>query len=237
MENEIEIQKNHKKANTYKNLCIFAEDAIKFKNETKIFGKWLKKESFHDLKTNFKGVLYSNDSEYVICYIGTDEKSIKDHVENLIMGIFGKNMQMRIADYFYKKCKEKFGFYNDQLTLIGHSEGGTEATYVGVINKIKTVTFNPFGLSSKLYEKNSDYSKLITNYRDESDLVSKLKGNIGRTFIVPSIVRQCLIKRILGSIKSHKISNFGDCEKAIPIEEYINLHPFFINSYRIFNKL
>ena len=153
------------------------------------------------------------------------------------MGIFGKNMQMRIADYFYKKCKEKFGFYNDQLTLIGHSEGGTEATYVGVINKIKTVTFNPFGLSSKLYEKSSDYSKLITNYRDESDLVSKLKGNIGRTFIVPSIVRQCLIKRILGSIKSHKISNFGDCEKAIPIEEYINLHPFFINSYRIFNKL
>lgn len=236
MKSEIEIKEIHKKANEYKNLCIFAEDAMNFKNETKIFGAWIKKESFHEQKTNFKGILYFNGQEYVICYIGTDDKSIKDHIENIVMGIFGKNMQMRIANYFYKKCKEKFKFYNDSLTLIGHSEGGTEATYVGIINKIKTFTFNPFGISKKLLEKDKDYSDLVFNYRDESDFVSKLKENIGTTYIVPSTVNQCILKRIFGSLKSHKILNFGDCEKAVLLEEYKATHPLFIDSYHILSK-
>lgn len=234
---DIKEKEIHKKAEIYKNLCIFAEDAMKFNNESKIFGNWIKKESFKERKTNFKGILYSDGNEYVICYIGTDKKSLKDHIENIIMGIFGKNMQMRIANYFYKQCKEKYGFYNDTLTLIGHSEGGTEATYVGIMNKIKVVTFNAFGISQKLYEKDKDYSSLVTNYRDECDLISKLKGNIGKTYIVPSNVNQCFIKRILGSVKSHKILNFGDCEKAVKLEDYILTHPFFINSYPIFKKL
>ena len=233
-------QKNdeiHKKANVYKNLCIFAEDAIKLDNDAKIFGKWRKKESYWDSKTNFKGIFYSDGNEYVICYLGTDNKSFKDHVENIIMGLFGKNMQMRIADFFYKTCRDKFDLNNDKLTLTGHSEGGTEATYVGIRNKIRTVTFNSFGISRKLLKDDMDYDELITNYRDESDLVSKLKENAGKTYIVPSTVKQCFIKRIFGSIKSHKIVNFGDCEQAVPLEDYEDSHPLFINSYKIFNKL
>ena len=61
----------HKKAETYKNLCIFASDAMKFENGTKIFGTWKKLESFHETKTNFKGILYTNGEEFVICYLGT----------------------------------------------------------------------------------------------------------------------------------------------------------------------
>lgn len=236
MNSNILVEEKHKKANEYKNLCIFAEDAIKFPNNAKVFGKWIKKESFHEEKTNFKGILYSNGTEYVICYIGTDSKSVKDHIENIVMGVFGKSMQMRIANYFYKKCKEEFGFYDDNLTLIGHSEGGTEASYVGVKNNVKVVTFNPYGLSAKLYDKGFDYSNLITNYRDEADFVSKLKKNIGAVYIVPSVINQCLLKHYLGSIKSHKINNFGDCEKAISLEEYKKQHPYFIDTYKIFEK-
>lgn len=236
MNNEIEINNRHKKANEYKNLCIFAEDVMKFENNSKVFGDWKKLESFHETKTNFKGILYSDGQEYVICYLGTDSKSIKDHIENLVMGIFGKNIQMRLADYFYKRCKEKFGFYNDSLTIIGHSEGGTEATYTGIKNNIKTVTFNTFGISRKQCENERDYTNLITNYRDESDLVSKLKENIGQTFVVPSIVKQCFVKRIFGSLKSHKIANFGDCENAVLLEDFKKLNPCFIDTYKIYKK-
>ena len=237
MENKAKTTQAHEKANIYKNLCIFAPDAMTYAKDTKIFGKWLKKESFHDTKTNFKGILYSDGNEYVICYLGTDSKSVKDHLENLIIGILGKNMQMRIADYFYKKCKEKYGFYNDTLTLTGHSEGGTEATYTGIKNKIKTITFNPFGISRKLLVEDMNYDDIITNYRDEADLVSKLKENTGKTYIVPSIINQCKIKQFFGSLKSHKISNFGDCEKAVPLEDYKKSHPLFISSYKLLSKL
>ncbi len=230
------ITKTHKKAENYKNLCIFAYDALKFENGAKIFGKWKKLESFHETKTNFKGILYTNGSEYVICYLGTDRKSLKDHIGNLVMGIFGKNLQMRIANYFYKKCKEKFDFYNENLTLIGHSEGATEATFTGIKNNLKVVTFNAFGINPKLYDPKKDYSNLITNYRDESDLVSKLRENPGKTYIVPSIVSQNILKKHFGSIKSHKIANLGNCESAIPLEEYITNHPLFINYYGFFTK-
>ena len=221
----------HKKAETYKNLCIFASDVMKFDNGTKIFGTWKKLESFHETKTNFKGILYTNGEEFVICYLGTDSKSIKDHIENIVMGIFPKTLQMRVANWFYKTCKEQFDIYNGNLTLIGHSEGGTEATFAGLKNNVKVVTFNTFGISRKLYDENRDYSNLITNYRDEADLVSKLRANPGQTFVVPSTVKQNFLKRFFGSIKSHKISNFGDCEKAIPLDLYMQNHPFFINAY------
>lgn len=266
MNSTTEILTEHKKANVYKNLCIFAPDVMKFENGAKIFENWIKLESFEEKKTNFKGILYKNNfnagvesndldadgggenaddsriasrggNEYVICYLGTERNSIKDHIENLVMGVLGKNMQMRIANYFYAECKRKYGIFNEELTLVGHSEGGTEATYVGVKNCVKVVAFNPFGLSSKLYEENADYSSLVTNYRDSSDLVSKLKENIGKVYVVETLVEQGFVKDILGSINSHKIANFGDCENAVPLEDYKKSHKTFLDNYKVFAKL
>lgn len=237
MVNSIDIEKLHKKAEIIKRLCIKAGDVLEKEDNTEILEGWKKLDGFHEPKTNFKGVLYSDGQEYVICYLGTDCKSVKDHIENIIMGIFGKTLQMRIANYYYTKCKEKFGIYNDKLTLAGHSEGGTEATYTGIKNRVKVITYNVYGLSRRLYDVKADYSNLVTNYRDASDLVSKLKENPGRTYIIPTVVKQCFIKRIFGSIKSHRLENLGDCQNAIPLEEYMLTHPRFINSYKLLKKL
>lgn len=237
MTNTIEILKKHTKANIYKTLCIFAEDAMNLKNGAKVFDKWIKLESFEEPKTNFKGILYKNENEHVICYLGTERSSVKDHVENIVMGVFGKSMQMRIANYFYSQCKRKYDIFNEDLTLVGHSEGGTEATYTGIRNNVKVVTFNPFGLSQKLVEKDKDYSELITNYRDAADLVSKLKENIGETYIVETTVKQSFVKNFLGSINAHKIANFGDCENAVPLEDYKKSNKMFLDKYKVFTKL
>lgn len=237
MENTIEIIDIHKKANIYRNLCIYAEDSLMLNNGTKVFDDWIKLDAFTEKLTNFKGILFQKENEYVICYIGTESKNVKDHIENIIMGVFGKNMQMRIANYFYTQCKKIYGFFNENLTLIGHSEGGTEASYVGVKNNVKVVTFNPFGLSKKLYDSEKDYTGLITNYRDASDLVSKLKNNPGKTYIVEPTIKQCFLKNYFGSIKSHKILNFGDCETALELDEYKKTNSRFLNSYKIFEKL
>lgn len=237
MKNTIDIEKLHKKANIIKELCLKSSEALSTPNGTEIIDGWEKLDGFHECKTNFKGVLYFDGSEYVLCYIGTDSKSVKDHIENIVMGIFGKTLQMRIANYYYTKCKEKFGIYNDKLTLAGHSEGGTEATYTGIKNRVKVITYNTYGLSRRLYDVKKDYSNLVINYRDASDFVSKLKENPGRTYIVPSVLKQCFINRIFGSIKSHRLSNFGNCEEAILLEDYQKEHPCFINSYKILKKL
>ena len=237
MKQILDFEDLHKKANEYKILCEIAGRAMNAGAGAKVYKQWMKVDGFYEPKTNFKGLLYFDGKEYVICYLGTDSKSIKDHIENLVMGVFGKSLQMRLANFYYKKCKEKYGFYNDRLTLVGHSEGGTEAAYTGIKNRVRTVTFNAFGLSRRLYDAKADYSNLITNYRDASDLVSKLRETPGRTFVVPSKTNQCFVKRIFGSIKSHKLENFGDCCEAVPVKEYMELHPFFINSYKLLKRL
>ena len=223
----------HEKSEEYKTLCILAEDVMNLTDGSKVFENWYKLACLHEKRTNFKGVLYRSGTDYVICYIGTDLRSIKDHIANLLAGFWGINLQMRIANYFYKNCKERFDFYNKNLTLIGHSEGGTEATYVGIKNNIKVVTFNTFGLSRKQYDANRDYSELVINYRDESDIVSKIRENPGTTYVVPNSFKQCTLKRVLGSVKSHRITNMCKLSEAILLEEYCKTHPFFIEKYKI----
>ncbi len=227
---------SHAKANEYRDLCKNAGDILKEKEVNQnpnVIYEIIKKEYNH--KNNFKAIAYKKDNEIVICFLGTDKLNYKDHATNLKMAVSSEpTSQMINANDFYKSIKEIYPKKN--ITLIGHSEGGSEALFVGFKNKVPTVTFNSYGLHKNL-EKAIDAEKqahLITNYRDPQDPVSKLRPLVGTTYVVENPKEYGKVVTPLGSIKSHKISNFGDCENAVPLEEYKEKNKNFVDQFAKF---
>ena len=174
-------------------------------------------------------MLYEKDGQYALTFVGTDKWSYKDHGANLKMAATGDSQQIQEAKKFASNMKDKYGLTPDNTVSIGHSEGGTEATVVGVDNEFKTVTFNAYGVGSKQIEKGKNYDTLVTNYRDAHDPVSKLHGNIGTTYITPSTQSTFMSKTPFGSIQSHGIGNMGDCERAVPVDQYKKSNPMFLD--------
>ena len=113
---------------------------------------------------------------------------------------------------------KKYKLEKSCLNVIGHSEGGTEATYVGVRFGLKTITFNAFGIDKDLIPNTIDYDKLVINFRAPNDPISKIKPNIGRTYLVPRLDKAILSKTPIGWVKAHKIANMGDCRKSVLVK-------------------
>jgi hypothetical protein len=224
---------NHLKANDYRDFFNVANNVLKNKN-IKLPSGYIVFDTMYNKKNNFKSVVYQKGNEIVICYIGTDTLKIKDHGANLKMGLSSEpTSQMRDAFDFFKEIQIKNP--DMEYKVIGHSEGGSEAIYVGLSNNIETVTFNAYGLNQKLADKigGKNADNIITNYRNSQDPVSKMRNPQGKNYIVENNKDSFLSKvSPFGSISAHKISNFGDCEKAVSEKEYSKTHKNFVNNIK-----
>lgn len=196
------------------------------KNDFPIKNNWRPIYSEKNKNNNFKATAYQHSSgKIVICYEGTDFLSRKDWGANLKMAIGKESSQMKSALSFYDKVA-----YNNPgvvIDLAGHSEGGSEATYVALARGRRAYTFNAYGLSDEIVnsarkENGGEYGEnKIFNYRDKHDPVSKSRKLIGETFIVPSVTDNWILtKTPLGSFWSHLINNMGNIRNAIPLNVY-----------------
>lgn len=219
----------HAMANEYKILCSEANSMVKMKNGAVTSNGWTKVDGEHDLRSNFKGVLYEKDGQYALCFVGTDRFSAKDWGANAKMALTGESRQIKLAQEFADRMRDKHGLNSKNTESIGHSEGGTEATAVGIQYGLQTTTFNAFGVGKKYAEPGKNYDNLITNYRDPHDPVSKLKENVGTTYITPNLQNEFMSTTPFGSVKAHRIDNMGDCTQSLPVDYYKKSHPFFIN--------
>lgn len=220
-----------KYANIYKILCNQANNVIrnKYKKEDLPDGWEVVNKEFNP-HSNFKGVLYKNkDNQYALTFVGTDKKSIKDWGANLKMGLTGTSRQIEQAKKFAKRMSKEYELTSNNTVSLGHSEGGTEATIVGLENGLKTTTFNPYGIwESKYGDEKYDHS-LVTNYRDPHDPISKLHKNVGKTYIVPNTQNKFMSKTPFGIIQAHGLENMGNVEQSIPKDEYKKNNKWFID--------
>lgn len=220
----------HAMANEYKILCSEANKMVKMKNGAVTSNGWTKVDGEYDRRSNFKGVLYEKDGQYALCFVGTDRFSAKDWGANAKMALTGESKQIEFAQNFAKSMFDKHEQLNSENTeAIGHSEGGTEATVVGIQYGLKTTTFNAYGVGGEYVDKNKNYDDLVTNYRDPHDPISKLKENVGTTYITPNTQNWFMSTTPFGSVQSHGIDNMGDCTQSVPVNEYKKSHPLFIN--------
>lgn len=215
-------------ANEYKSLCAQANDMMKRPKGESAGNSWVKLDSSPKSRSNFKAVLYQKGDQYALCFVGTDKFSAKDHGANLKMGFIGNSKQIEDARKFAEKMINEHNLTPQNTVSIGHSEGGTEATHVGLENGLKTVTFNAYGVHKSKLPKDVDLN-LVTNYRDAHDPVSKMHANVGTTYITPSTQNWFMAKTPFGSIQSHGINNMGDCDNAVSLQEYKKNNPWFLD--------
>jgi len=188
---------------------------------------WVKVDHKYHKTSNCKVVLYKKGDKYAVCFVGTDKKVWpKDWGANIKMAITGSSRQIKEAKKFVEDLKKTYSLTSENTVSIGHSEGGTEATHIGLDFGFKTFTFNAFGISKKYLNPNVDYSDKVINFRDPNDPVSKIKENIGTTYIVPT---QAKALTPFGTLKAHGIENFGDCTQSVLLQEYKRNHRGFID--------
>ena len=220
----------HAMANEYKILCSEANKLSKPLNKGKTSSNgWKVVDNKYDRPSNFKAVLYEKNGQYALCFVGTDRFSAKDWGANAKMALTGDSKQIKLAQKFAENMRDKHGLNSENTESIGHSEGGTEATVVGIQYGLQTTTFNAYGVGKKYSGTGKNYDNLITNYRDPHDPISKLKENVGTTYITPNLQNEFMAKSPFGFVEAHGIDNMGDCMQSVPVDEYKKSHPFFIN--------
>ena len=219
----------HAMANEYKILCSEANKMVKMKDGATTSNGWTKIDGDYDRSSNFKAVLYEKDGQYALCFVGTDRFSAKDWGANAKMAFTGESKQIELAQEFAEKMRDQYGLNSENTVSIGHSEGGTEATVVGIQYGLKTTTFNAYGVGGDYVDKNKNYDNLVTNYRDPHDPISKLRANVGTTYITPNTQSWFMSTTPFGSVQAHGIDDMGDCMQSVPVEEYKKSHPLFIN--------
>lgn len=141
--------------------------------------------------------------EYVIVNKGTSPENIKDWKNNKEQ-LVGKSVDMDKslwkANYFVTLNS------NYEVTFIGHSKGGAEATINALITGNDAITFNTAKPNVEAYKhrlKNSDVD--IWNYVVEGDVLNKFFGESteGDTIYLS---RQAKGDDILSNIENHLMS-------------------------------
>ncbi len=134
--------------------------------------------------------VYKKDNEIVLCFRGTEKSDKGDIGNDFKMGILRRlPSQAKYGLNIYDELKKAYP--DCQITVIGHSLGGSIAQMIGAMRETFAVTFNAFGTGDILrrYKNISINPTNITNYCNPDDPITCDNANhhIGKCYEVGSI--------------------------------------------------
>ena len=155
--------------------------------------------------TGFYADVLSNGNDIIIAYRGTE--SGQDLRNDVAMAKSKIPAQATDAIRIYDKVKREHP--NANITVTGHSLGGSLAEIVSGIRGNLAVTFNAYGVGDMFKNKNALKEDNVVNYVNEYDAVSMVNGqnHIGEIFAVS--------KKTNGFIDNHRAENIGDLSKRV----------------------
>lgn len=173
-----------KKHEEYKKLCIASYKPYQ-KSVPEGYTLW---DTIDD-KNGFFACVYQKDDEMVIVYRGTeisDKEDLRNDKEmfNHVLPEQSQNA-LQVYDMVNKYCKEK----GMELTVIGHSLGGSLAQIVGAFRNATAVTYNAYGVKDMLPKDLPYYNENnIINYCNENDKLTTMnaENHLGRCYSVQS---------------------------------------------------
>ena len=144
---------------------------------------WQELTSF-SANNGFQAIVYKNGNNIAISYRGTDTP--KDFIlSDIPMGTkILLPVQYKNANEVYKQIKQMYP--NANITLTGHSLGGSLAQLISAENNCPAVTFNAYGTGDILNHTGYNRKNLnIINYGNPNDVIFKLNYDKqpGRTFL------------------------------------------------------
>ena len=153
--------------------------------------------------TGFYADVLSNGNDIIIAYRGTE--SGQDIRNDVAMAKSKIPAQTTDALKIYDKVKREHP--NADITVTGHSLGGSLAEIVSGIRGNLAVTFNAYGIRDMFRNKNALKEDNVVNYVNEYDAVSMVNGqnHIGEIYAVSNDCKYPL--------ENHKAENMGNLSK------------------------
>ncbi len=154
-------------------------------------------------ENGFYAEAYSDGKDIIIAYRGTED--VQDFLIDLNMAYSQLPSQCIDAVRFYDKVANNNK--NSDITVTGHSLGGSNAEIVSAIRGTVAVTFNAYGVRDMF----TPYTKLkednIVNYVNEMDGVTMVNGHnhLGRIYSVSNAAEHTVNK-----FNYHKAEGMGD---------------------------
>lgn len=155
--NAIRNTESCKHDKTLRNYALFASHVYR-NNNSRLPNGWKELTILDDSETGLQSTLYKRigSKDYIYAFAGT--QNLKDWQENGKQ-IVGLSQQYKKALEYATKLYSDLDF--DNLTFVGHSQGGGEAAFCAHVLGGKAITFNPAGMSiiTKLINRTSKSNK------------------------------------------------------------------------------
>ncbi len=203
----------------------------------------------YSAENGFQATVYKNGNEITISYRGSDTTIDFIGSDRQMLGNKIPNQYLN-ANEVYKQIKQLYP--NSNITVTGHSLGGSLAQLVSAENGCPAVTFNAYGTGDIL--KQAGYKNIydinIINYGNPNDRVfnSNKIMQPGRTFVTNTDFNNTYKlawyetdkKRGFPNRNAHKIEHMRPLENAVEVKpivtEYNSASPFQLYAEKTFTR-
>lgn len=212
---------------------------------------WQEVTSFSS-NNGFQATVYQNGNEIVISYRGTEATKIqrgefiKDIMNDIQMGVNTIPIQYNAANEVYQQVKQSYPNFN--ITVTGHSLGGSLAQLVSAENGCQAITFNAYGTGDILNNAGIYNIKElnIINYGNINDPVFNLSSTKqpGRNFLTNTELNPDKLYEVGYQYNvhqpAHKIEKMSSLDDAVEIEPQLvssqNNNPFKLYAEKTFTR-
>lgn len=194
-------------------------------------------DKFENKENGLYAEAYSNGKDIIIAYRGTNDR--QDLGIDIGMARAQLPSQCIDAVRFYDKVARENP--NCNITITGHSLGGSNAEITSAIRGVLAVTFNAYGVRDMFTPYTVLKEDNIVNYVNEVDSITMVNGHnhLGEIYSVPNVTKPS----ILYKRDCHKAENMGDLSQRIrktPAEikeKAEKIHPNAIKAKDGYNKV
>ena len=166
----------------------------------------------------FHGEAYEKDGKVIITFRGTQWQSLNDWKadKQMIQKEIPKQANSALKFYYQvEKYCLAHGIDKSNITITGHSLGGSNGEFVGPTVGVKAITFNAYGIKD-IAERNmilkGGNENYVTNYGDVNDATfyTKMHNHVGKTYVLDNDKEN----RILRPRKYHFAQTMPNLEDA-----------------------
>ncbi|MCM1265650.1 MAG: hypothetical protein NC200_05565 [Candidatus Gastranaerophilales bacterium] len=168
--------------------CKILSQAVYQKDKPKNINGWEYVDKYYNNQTGFYSELYKKGDKVILVIRGTEldagkTEATKDLWNDMEMGLAFLPNQIKDAKSVYFDLVKQYG--KENITVTGHSLGGSESAILGTEFGVNAVTFNAYGIKY-LYSLQINYTDNITNYGNASDeiFLTNIDAHIGKIMIL-----------------------------------------------------
>ena len=171
-------------------------------------------KSVDNKDTGFHAEVLANGNDVIVAYRGTDQPIGIDGINDFAMA--RKNIPAQATDAIKVYDQVKQDYPNSDVTVTGHSLGGSLSQIVSSVRGCDAVTFNAYGTKDMFKDPASIKENNIVNYVNEMDGITMVNGenHVGEIYSVPNIAQNSRFS-IKYKDNCHQLEGMGNLSERI----------------------